>query len=235
MTHASSEYIIAGIERDGYFIEEGLFQPQEIEDLLYDLSTRAAFVYTEDHAPDHNLLTTSGAVKEIAFAACVRNVVEQVVGIGFIPLKAIILDKSASYNWGLDWHQDTRIQVQEHIETEGFSNWSEEYGIVNVVPPAEVLQTMLTVRIHLDECNELNGAILVIPGSHRHLVIPAEDIAAIKENGPVAVCACGAGAVMYMSPLILHKSPYAVADMPRRILQIEYGPGQLPGNLEWYQ
>ena len=40
-------------------------------------------------------------------------------------------------------------------------------GISHVQPPRAILEQMLTVRIHLDRTDESNGALKVIPGSHR--------------------------------------------------------------------
>ena len=40
-------------------------------------------------------------------------------------------------------------------------------GIPHVQPPTAILEQMLTVRIHLDRTDESNGALKVIPGSHR--------------------------------------------------------------------
>ena len=50
------------------------------------------------------------------------------------------------------WHQDLSIAVKERHEVAGFGPWSVKEG-VPVQPPVEILESMLTLRLHLDDCH----------------------------------------------------------------------------------
>ncbi|USA61345.1 phytanoyl-CoA dioxygenase family protein [Qipengyuania citrea] len=86
---------------------------------------------------------------------------------GARPVRAILFDKRADQNWALGWHQDRTICVREEIETEGFGPFSKKQGLVHVEPPFEVIERMITLRIHLDPVPEENAPLLVAEGSHR--------------------------------------------------------------------
>jgi hypothetical protein len=77
------------------------------------------------------------------------------------PVRAIYFDKFAEANWLVGWHQDLTVAVRERIEVPGFGPWSVKEGVTHVHAPAEVLEGMLTVRLHLDDCYESNGALRV--------------------------------------------------------------------------
>jgi ectoine hydroxylase-related dioxygenase (phytanoyl-CoA dioxygenase family) len=96
------------------------------------------------------------------------------------------------------------------------------------------LETILTVRIHLDRTDGSNGALKVIPGSHLHGRLSPEEINGSKENGPTFRCDIPAGGVMLMRPLLLHASSPATTPQRRRVLHLEYSATQLPDGLERY-
>jgi ectoine hydroxylase-related dioxygenase (phytanoyl-CoA dioxygenase family) len=75
--------------------------------------------------------------------------------------------------------------------------------VLHVQPPASILENILSVRLHLDNCGE-NGALRVIPGSHTLGKIPEEEISARRESSPEQVCAVGLGGALLMRPLLLH-------------------------------
>jgi ectoine hydroxylase-related dioxygenase (phytanoyl-CoA dioxygenase family) len=64
------------------------------------------------------------------------------------------------------------IAVQDKVEAEGFGPWSVKADVIHVQPPASILECMLSVRLHLDDCGEENGALRVIPGSHKAVEFP---------------------------------------------------------------
>lgn len=149
------------------------------------------------------------------------------------PVRAIWFNKSAEANWLVAWHQDLAIAVRQRIETLGFEAWSVKEGVPHVQPPAEVLERMLTVRIHLDDADERNGALRVIAGSHRSGRLDADQIAGLREERGETLCAAAAGDAMLMRPLLLHASGRSTNDRPRRVLHLEYAAEELPGGLAW--
>jgi ectoine hydroxylase-related dioxygenase (phytanoyl-CoA dioxygenase family) len=147
----------------------------------------------------------------------------------------LYFDKSADTNWFVAWHQDTTIAVSLRENVAGFGPWSEKDGIPHVRPPQEFLQQMLAVRINLDDADETNGALQVIPGSHRYGLLSAERIQELRAFQSPHVCVASAGDVLLMRPLLLHASKRSVSSRRRRVLHIEYAAFDLPSGLTWHE
>jgi ribosomal protein L13 len=77
-------------------------------------------------------------------------------------------------------------------------------GVPHVQAPGHLLEQMLTIRLHLDDCDETNGALRVLPGSHRLGRLAAERIQQLREHHPDHVCHLSAGDALLMRPLLLH-------------------------------
>ena len=105
--------------------------------------------------------------------------------------------------------------------------------VLHVQPPAEVLEHMVSVRLHLDNCGEENGALRVIPGSHLHGRIPEADIPAMRET-PEVVCAVGIGGALLMRPLLLHASSPSRVPGHRRVVHLDFASVQLPNGMRWF-
>jgi ectoine hydroxylase-related dioxygenase (phytanoyl-CoA dioxygenase family) len=92
--------------------------------------------------------------------------------------------KSIESNWLVSLHQDLSIPVAEHVESTGCQGWSEKEGELFVQPPVSGLDAVPALRLHLDDCSERNGALRVVPGSHRlGRLTAAEAIQAKDERG----------------------------------------------------
>jgi ectoine hydroxylase-related dioxygenase (phytanoyl-CoA dioxygenase family) len=95
------------------------------------------------------------------------------------------------------------------------------------------MASMVTLRVHLDDCDDDNAPLLIAPGSHllgRVLADAAADVA--RNIGPVA-CRAKAGDVWLYATPILHASERARAPRRRRVLQVDYAATKLPDGLEW--
>jgi Phytanoyl-CoA dioxygenase (PhyH) len=149
------------------------------------------------------------------------------------PVRGIYFDKSPSANWLVAWHQDLTITVTHQEEVPGFGPWSKKDGLIHVQPPVEVLQSMITLRLHLDDTDEANGALRVLPGSHTHGRLAAADIARLREATPEVTCCASRGDALLMRPLLLHASGRSTSERHRRILHIEYAGCDLPQGLRW--
>ncbi|HEV2695645.1 MAG TPA: phytanoyl-CoA dioxygenase family protein [Verrucomicrobiae bacterium] len=148
-------------------------------------------------------------------------------------VRAVFFNKTADVNWLVAWHQDLTIAVKEKIEVPGFTVWSVKEGIPHVQPPVELLQSMLTIRVHLDDCDETNGAMRVLSGTHKYGRLPALEIEELRERHPEHLCRAAAGDVMLMRPLLLHASSKSLGGRQRRVLHIEYAGFTLPAGLDW--
>lgn len=149
------------------------------------------------------------------------------------PVRAIYFDKSADANWGVAWHQDLTIALQARAEVAGFGPWSVKEGVPHVQPPAELLAQMLTLRLHLDDADETNGALRVLPGSHRLGRLTAERIQELRTSQNDFLCTAAAGDALLMRPLLLHASHRSTSARHRRVLHIEYAGFALPEVLRW--
>lgn len=151
------------------------------------------------------------------------------------PVRAIYFDKSPDTNWFVAWHQDLTIAVVERVELPGFGPWSVKNGVTHVQPPILLLEQMITVRLHLDDADMENGALKVLPGTHRHGRLSAEQIQKLRATGTEMLCKALAGDALLMRPLILHASGRSLSARHRRILHIEYAGFDLPEGLRWHQ
>ncbi|WP_363285187.1 phytanoyl-CoA dioxygenase family protein [uncultured Sphingomonas sp.] len=102
-------------------------------------------------------------------SACraIRDDVLHLIGSAARPVRALLFDKRDASNWALGWHQDRTIEVAERLDIPGYGPWTVKQGRLHVSPPIDVLETMLTVRLHLDPVGPDNAPLEVAPGSHR--------------------------------------------------------------------
>jgi ectoine hydroxylase-related dioxygenase (phytanoyl-CoA dioxygenase family) len=180
-----------------------------------------------------NLLRDCPAIE--ALARELTKVVIPVLGKAAFPVRGLFFDKMHGANWQVDWHQDLSIAVAERIETPGFKGWSVKQGVLHVQPPASVLEQMLTLRIHLDDCGPGNGPLRVLPGSHRHGRLDDAQIESCKRSGGEVTCIVPAGGTLLMRPLLLHASSPAKSPRHRRVIHLEYASESLPNGLRWFE
>jgi hypothetical protein len=148
-------------------------------------------------------------------------------------VRAILFDKTESTNWSLAWHQDRTICVRQRVEVEGFGPWSIKAGLHHVAPPFDLLDRMITLRVHLDDVPATNAPLLIAPGSHRHGRVPVDRIDSVVASCGTLACLASAGDVWIYSTPILHASAAASAPAKRRVLQVDFSAEALPGGLEW--
>ncbi len=214
------------IADDGYAIVAGAAPPELVE------AARAAS-QAIPRAGVRDLLRRMPEARAIADAPGVRAIAEGALGSQARVVRAILFDKSPEANWALGFHQDTVIAVAERIEAPGFGPWSIKDGAVHVQPPVEILESMLTVRVHLDDADESNGALAVIPGSHAAGMLDGPEIRRRVECGGALSCDVRAGDVIAMRPLLLHGSPRATREARRRVIHLEFAADPLPAPLRW--
>lgn len=152
-----------------------------------------------------------------------------------VAVQCTLFDKSESNNWLVALHQDLSIPVQEGVAHRDCSGWSEKEGVPYVQPPVAVLESLVAVRAHLDDCGPANGPLRVVPGSHRHGRLPTEAARALREQRGAFECTARRGDVLVMRPLLLHSSSKAQAPARRRVLHFLFGPRQLPCGLKWHR
>ena len=223
--------------RDGFQMLPGLFLEEECDGLAAELSY--CFDQQQNSARTkiggvRNLLRASPRVAQLASSPRLISILEKLVEATAFPVRAIFFDKTAEANWRVPWHQDLAIAVAERIETSGYGGWSLKDGVNHVQPPQDILESMATVRLHLDDCDAGNGALKVIPNSHLRGKLDATEIAEWTKRAAVS-CEVPKGGALLMRPLLLHASSPAENPSHRRVLHIEYATQELPNHLKWFE
>ncbi|SDK26072.1 Predicted DNA-binding transcriptional regulator YafY, contains an HTH and WYL domains [Catalinimonas alkaloidigena] len=149
--------------------------------------------------------------------------------------KALYFDKPPQKNWYVTWHQDVPINVTEKRPAAGFSGWTQRDGVVSVRPPEAISQQIFTVRIHIDDANEANGALKVIPGSHQKRLSDTEIRQLSEQYESPFLCEVAAGGIHLMRPLLLHASSKTSNQKRRRVIHLEFSSQELPKGLEWVE
>ncbi len=182
----------------------------------------------EAHIFNQNLKTIIDAIDKDAFLT-----------------KAIYFNKAEGSNWSVANHQDVAINVAKDKtskkankiwkeKTDGYYGWTEKEEVVSVCPPEEIGKNRFTIRIHLDDANEKNGALKVIYGSHNKVLSDAE-ISTITENSIPQLCEVLSGGVQLMKPLVLHASGKSKTDKKRRVIHLEFASLDLQKGLLWQE
>jgi len=222
----------------GFEIVDDVFDKRTIDHLAFELSRfnfgEAAKKRKEVAFGVRNLLNVAPVVKEFANSKAVRKLVEPIAGEKAQVVRAIFFDKTPEANWKVSFHQDLTIAVKEQKDVDGFTAWTRKANIFHVQPPASVLENIVSLRVHLDDTDELNGALRVVVGSHRFGKLSATEIQQMKAEGEIIICRVGKGGAMLMRPLLLHASSAATNALHRRVLHFEFSPVELPEGLEWF-
>lgn len=163
----------------------------------------------------------------------VGNVAAFILGPRCFPVRSTLFDKNAHHNWSVGWHQDRTIAVKRRIEIEGFGPWTIKRGMIHVEPPFELLARMVTIRVHLDPVPATNAPLLIATGSHRRGRIATTDVPDVVRQCGIVSCLAEAGDIWSYSTPILHASEAAIEPVHRRVLQVDYAAGHLPGGLQW--
>lgn len=180
-----------------------------------------------------NLEQTWPEAENVIQHPLIASAVQDVLGIQAGLVRILYFDKPPGRSWSLPWHQDRTIAVREHPPEcdSGFRCPTVKYGVPHVEAPASLLERMLTLRIHLDAVTQVNGPLLVMPGSHRNTPPSATaDQSVVPVLGP-------RGSVLAMRPLLSHSSRDVQpgTTLARRILHLEFaGDPTLPGRYQWH-
>lgn len=223
------------LEQNGFEIIENVFGAEEADTLAKAIS---GFFQANEQSGKRggirNLLRCR-AVAELSRSNLLRSIVKSSLGASAFPVRGIFFDKTPDANWLVTWHQDVSIAVAERCEVNDFGPWSVKDGVPHVQPPREILERMLTLRLHLDDCNEGNGALKVFLGSHQHGKLDSTEIEKWKQRSSPVTCNVAKGGVLVMKPLLLHSSSPATSPSHRRVVHIEYTAEKLPGGLRWFE
>ncbi len=213
--------------RDGFLIVENVLALDAVEQIRTMLGA-----LQHDRANIRNVLTAAPRVRELLQSNGVFKLAEETLAREPCLTRAILFDKKSGANWAVGWHQDITVAVLHRLDVPGFAGWSVKEGVPHVHPPVDVLQQMITVRLHIDDCADENGPLQVLPASHLHGRLSDDELNHWIQRRAIT-CVAAAGSAILMRPLLLHRSSPAKAPLHRRVLHLEFAAGKLPGGLEW--
>jgi hypothetical protein len=217
----------SAFENSGYLVTPPLLSEDECKLLEANLSTVSISL-----AGSRSLLDTAWC------AVLARTLKTHTSLTDFLPhdsmaVQCTYFEKSVDRNWLVTLHQDLSIPVCNKIDHPALTGWSEKEGGIFVQPPVEVLQNIVAVRLHVDECSANDGALKVVPGSHVHGRTNQAVAFSLRAANGELVCPVARGAVMLMRPLLLHSSSKATGQSKRRVLHFLFAPKSLPFGLRW--
>jgi ectoine hydroxylase-related dioxygenase (phytanoyl-CoA dioxygenase family) len=228
--------MMQSLHDDGYAVQDGVMDADRVAGLLSIIEPYCETLQAKSGRAIHairNLFDVLPSIKPVVTWPEVRSLVEPVLGSGAFAVRVIYFDKLPGANWKVPWHQDQTIAVKRRIDVPGFGPWSVKEGVPHVEPPTSVLEHMLTVRIHLDDCTDGNGPLRVIPGSHKLSRLTPEDARDLLKKRGEVVCAVKSSGAVLMRPMLLHASSPCVSPRHRRVIHIEFAANGLPDGLEW--
>jgi len=231
----------ADLERDGYAVVSAVIPPTHVASLMdavesFELTHTAVREKGGSTYAVRRLCEMIPAVRALSESPAIRSLIESLLGTSARVVRSLLFDKNPGANWKVPWHQDLTIAVKARRDVAGFGPWSVKAGVTHVQPPADVLDRMLTIRLHLDDCFDHNGPLRVVPGSHALGAIDPAEIPEIRRRTPEVACTVPAGGAVLMRPLLLHASSPAERPGHRRVIHLEFSADRdLPGGLEWHE
>ncbi len=220
---------------NGFAILNEIYSEQEVNQILFEIgnsdSDNETFRKSSDLFAIRQILKEIPGINKIIFNDKLRKLIQEFIGTDFFIVKSIYFDKPETSNWYVAYHQDLTISVDKKVELENFNLWTKKQNQFAVQPPIEILENITTIRIHLDETNEENGALKIIPKSHSKKIYRPETNDWSKEKE--VTCNVAKGGIMLMKPLLLHSSNRTTNNQKRRIIHIELSNYVLPSEINW--
>jgi ectoine hydroxylase-related dioxygenase (phytanoyl-CoA dioxygenase family) len=223
------------LELNGFAVVKNVFQPSEVNSIVECLEkldgSGPLFRRHQDLFAVRQVLKAAPALASLLFTPTVKALLQEAVGSDFFLVKSIYFDKPPASNWFVAYHQDLTISIKEKRAADGFHRFTKKGEDWAVEPPLALLEENITLRIHLDDTDEENGALKVIRGSHQKGIYRPETIDWTQEKE--AICAVPAGGIMLMKPLLLHGSGRTRNRERRRVIHLEFSKQHLPNGLQW--
>jgi ectoine hydroxylase-related dioxygenase (phytanoyl-CoA dioxygenase family) len=223
------------MHKKGFTVINDVFPPAAVAALISCIedadAVKDTFRRTKDLFAIRQFLKEVPDALPLIFTPALTEVIHTIFGSHYQVVKSIYFDKPGGSNWFVSYHQDLTISVKEKAVVEGFDPWTVKQEQFAVQPPLFILENNFTIRIHLDDTDENNGALRVVPGSHLKGIYRPETIDWEKEAEET--CNVRSGGVMIMRPLLLHASSRTTNQQPRRVIHIEFSSLELPQPLQW--
>lgn len=241
---------VSHLIRDGFVVIPGIYSFEECRAIAQELT--AALEARRDDSGTlqrasgviygaRNLLEAFPPARDLWRRRPLVDLLIAALGPRFGLVRGLFFDKPPESTWSLPWHQDRTIAVTDNtIASPRFKSPTRKAGVPHIEAPDEVLEQMLTLRIHLDAATDENGPLVVLPESHRGAGVPPADVESDARQGGrlPRVIHAAAGDVLAMRPLLYHCSGSSLPDTARhrRIVHLEFAAApELPDGFCWHQ
>jgi ectoine hydroxylase-related dioxygenase (phytanoyl-CoA dioxygenase family) len=223
------------IEELGFTTIENIYSTEEVQKIIETINqvdtSKETFRKSNDLFAIRQFLKEVPETQNLIFNENLQKVISELFGKNYFVIKSIYFDKPETSNWYVSYHQDLTISVDKKIELDNFKFWTTKQNQFAVQPPIEILENIYTIRIHLDDTDENNGALKVIEKSHLKKIYRPENIDWQTEKE--TTCNVKKGGIMIMKPLTLHSSSRTTNNKKRRVIHIEFSDANLPNGLNW--
>lgn len=223
------------IQQKGYTVIEDVYSENQVSnvlDIIDQLDTsKPTFRKTNDLFAIRQFLKEAPDLIPLIFTKRLASIISELFSEDYILVKSIYFDKPGESNWFVSYHQDLTISVDKKVTIDGYGPWTIKQNQFAVQPPLDILESNFTIRIHLDDTNEYNGALRVIPGSHSKGIVRPETIN--WNDDKEETCMVPKGGIMIMKPLLLHASSRTANNQKRRVIHLEFSNKELPEPLKW--
>ncbi|PAW95687.1 phytanoyl-CoA dioxygenase [Mucilaginibacter sp. MD40] len=220
---------------NGFAIVSDMYDSVELAAILNAINkgdkTKDTFRKTHDLFAIRQVLKEVPELSNLVFNQSLKSLIRDLFGDEYFVVKSIYFDKPTASNWFVPWHQDLTVSVDKKVECDGYGPWTVKQNQFAVQPPLAILKENFTIRIHLDDADEGNGALKVLPGSHLKEIYRPETID-WKTEKPYT-CNVKAGDIMIMRPLLMHASSRTTNNKPRKVIHIEFAKAELPSIIKW--
>ena len=217
-------------QNDGWELARELLSGEEIEDINADIDLENENLRKYGI---RNLEKRFKSIGRLTKDSRLLNLADQFLGQKARFVRALFFDKTPEKNWLVTWHQDRTVTLNKQFDAVDWGPWSVKDSVCHVQPPLEVLESMLTIRLHLDSADNNNGCLEVIPGSHKLGLLDHSAIIECVKSGPATHCVVSAGDAVLMRPLLLHRSRKAQRPSHRRVVHLDFSSFELPNGISW--
>jgi len=166
-------------------------------------------------------------VKALLASDSIHRILDQYLGEAAFFLRGILFNKRPQRNWPVSWHQDLALVCSNPQHFPQIKTWRKKSELYHHQGHRLALESMLTLRIHIDSARHDNGCLQLIPKSHSQGVLSKQQIQQMKNQNGVQYCEAMAGDILVMNPLIVHASARLQSPQQRRILHLEFIPKRL--------
>ena len=163
---------------NGYWMHERVFDPAEMATAVTALA-QADMVRTKAGA--RHVLAVP-AVRALATDPRMTRLAAEFVGAAPIAFRATLFDKSPTSNWLVVWHQDTALPMKNHVDDPAWVSWSMKAGVRYAHAPAWALETIVALRLIVDDSTATNGPLRVLPDTHRKGVLTDEELSSWRRR-----------------------------------------------------